>query len=322
MTELFWAGFGGMLNALAVVFIIIFGAGFLVRKKIVTDEHIDSLSKLTVTVLMPCMIFSNTLSEFKPQELPQWWLLPLVGIVMSLIGVGISVLFFADNLKKHRNMIAVASMQNAGYLVLPIGQVVYPEQFKEFALITFLFILGYNPLLWTLGKHLATATHEKVKINFKMLISPPAVTNISTLIIVLLGLAPYFPKVFIDSAEMLGKATVPSANFVLGATLGTISLRKFPDFLDILRVTAIRYLIIPIATIAVLYWLRLWETQPLLADFFVIQSAAAPATAIMLQVRAYGGEQQKVGSMMLWAYLICLVALPFWIAIWHTIIKM
>lgn len=308
-----------MFDALAIVFLVIIAAGLMVRKNIITDSHIESLSKVTVTVLMPAMIFSNIMTSFKPAEMPSWWLLPLLGIGTSLVGILLATVLFADNLKKHRNMIAVSVMQNAGYLVLPIGQVVYPERFQEFALITFLFILGYNPLLWTLGKYLSTSTEVKVKITVRSLITPPAVANILSLIFVLVGLKPFFPKIVIESADMLGKAAVPIAIFVLGATLGTVSLRSFPSFADIIRVTAIRYLIIPAATVAVLYYIQLWKTQPLLADFFVIQSAAAPATAIMLQVRAYGGEQQKVGSMMLLAYIVCLLALPLWIAFWHFI---
>ncbi len=319
MSQIFWSGFWSMFDALAVVFIVIIAAGLLVRKNIVTDLHIESLSKITVVVLMPAMIFSNTLISFKPEELPAWWLLPLLGIGMSLGGMAIALLLFADNIKKHRSMIAVSSLQNAGYLVLPIGQVVYPEHFQEFALITFLFILGYNPLLWSLGKYLSTSSEVKVKITARSFITAPAIANVLSLLVVLLGLKPYFPKPFIDSADLLGKATVPIAIFVLGATLGSVSLRKFPSFIDILRVTSIRYMFIPAATVAVLYAIGLGKTHPLLADFFVIQSAAAPATAIMLQVRAYGGDRQKTGSMMLLSYVFCLVALPFWIALWHII---
>ncbi|MCK5908130.1 MAG: hypothetical protein KAG37_11080, partial [Flavobacteriales bacterium] len=69
-----------------------------------------------------------------------------------------------------------------------------------------------------------------------------------------------------------------------------------------------------------LFYFNIGESHPLLADFFVIQAAAAPATGLIIQVRAYGGNVQNVAGMMIVTYIVCLIAMPFWIAIWHTII--
>lgn len=309
-----------MAEALARVFIIILVAGLLVRKRIVTQKDINSLSKITVIILLPSLVFSNTLQHFSTATLPYWWMLPLLGIAMSSVGVLFASGVFAFDFHKQRNMIALSSMQNAGYLVLPIGQVIYPEHFTEFALITFLFILGYNPILWTLGKYFATSSDEKIKFSYKTLITPPAVANILSLIIVLLGWQKFFPDVFVGSVDLIGRAAVPIATFVLGATLGTVSLKKFPKLADILRVVFVKYLLLPITTIFILYYFKIGETYPLLADFFVIQAAAAPATGLILQVRTYGGDIQKVAGMMFLTYVVCLLALPFWIALWHILV--
>ena len=309
-----------MSEALARIFIIIIVAGLLVRKKVITQEHISALSKVTVIVLLPSLVFSNTVKHFNPDALPYWWALPLLGILMSLTGVLFASGVFFTDFRKKRNLIAVSSMQNAGYLVLPIGQVVYPEHFTEFALITFLFILGYNPLLWTLGKYLATSSVKKIEFHFKDLITPPAVANVISLILALLGLQNIFPDIIIDSIDLTGQAAVPIATFVLGATLGSVSLKKFPNVFDTLRVVLVKYLMLPAVTIFILYYFNLGKTHPLLSDFFVIQAAAAPATGLILQVRTYGGDTDKVAGMMLITYLVCLFALPFWIALWHSII--
>ena len=309
-----------MAEALARVFIIILVAGILVRKKIITQEHINALSKVTVIVLLPSLVFSNTLQHFSTETLPYWWVLPLMGIAMSLVGVLFASGVFAVDFRKQRNMIAVSSMQNAGYLVLPVGQIVYPERFIEFSLITFLFILGYNPLLWSLGKYLSTSDDKKVKIHLKDMITPPAVANILSLVLVLLGWQKIFPDIFVDSVDLIGQAAVPIATFVLGATLGTVSLRKFPKLVNIIRVVFVKYIMLPVVTIFILKYFDIGKNYPLLADFFVIQAAAAPATGLILQVRTYGGDVQKVAGMMLITYVVCLLALPFWIALWHTLV--
>ena len=320
MNDIFFSSFMSMGGALARIFIIIIIAGLLVRKDVISQIQIDALSKITVIVLLPSLVFSNTLQHFNPESLPYWWTLPILGVVMSLTGVIIASGVFAIDFKKKKNYIAISSMQNAGYLVLPIGQVVYPDHFAEFALFSFLFILGYNPVLWTLGKYLATSTELKIEFNYKTLLTPPAVANVTSLILVLLGWQNIFPKAFVSSVDLLGQAAVPIATFILGATLGSVSLRKFPHIFDIVRVILVKYILLPLTTILILFYFNIGETHPLLADFFVIQAAAAPATGLIIQVRAYGGNVQNVAGMMIVTYIVCLVAMPFWIAIWHTII--
>lgn len=320
INDIFFSSFLSMGEALARIFIIIIFAGVLVRKNIVSQVQIDALSKITVIVLLPSLVFSNTIQHFNPDSFPIWWVLPIAGAVMSLVGVLLASGVFAIDFKKNRNLIAVSSMQNAGYLVLPIGQVLYPDNFGQFALFSFLLILGYNPILWTLGKYLATSTDAKMEFSYKTLITPPAVANIVALIIVLLGLQNIFPKAVVSSVDLLGQAAVPIATFILGATLGSVSLRKFPRIIDTIRVVLVKYALLPIVTIFILHYFNIGESHPLLADFFVIQAAAAPGTALIIQVRAYGGDVQKVAGMMIVTYVICLVAMPFWIAMWHIII--
>ncbi len=320
MDALFTAGFLSMLQALLRIFIIIVFAGFLVRKHIVDKKQIDALSRLTVIVLLPSLVFSHTLKYFDPQQLSYWWLLPILGVGMSFLGLLLAGTIFFPNPSKHKNLLAVASMQNAGYLVLPIGKMLYPDNFTAFSLLTFLFILGYNPILWTLGKHLVTSTEtQDTSFDFKRIITPPAVANIISLLLVLSGWQHIFPNMLVDSVDFLGQAAIPVATFVLGATLGNISFKKLPSLAEIIKVLSVKYLLLPAVVLYVLWLFDIGKTAPLLSDFLIIQAAAAPATGLILQVRAYGGDRQKVGAMMLIAYIFCLLALPFWIALWHSL---
>ena len=134
ISDTFISSFMSMSEALIRIFFIIIIAGVLVRKKVISQENINSLSKITVIVLLPSLVFSNILQHFDPSVLTYWWVLPILGILMSLVGVLFASGVFIANFKDKKNLIAVSSMQNAGYLVLPIGQVLYPNNFEEFAL--------------------------------------------------------------------------------------------------------------------------------------------------------------------------------------------
>jgi len=309
----------GMLNAVAKIVMIAVIAGLLVRKKIILQEHIKGLSEITVMVLLPALILSKTLTTFKPSETVGWWILPLIGISVPLTGILFSKLIFYKRPQEQKNILAIASFPNSAYLVLPIGQVIFPMQFDQFALYNFLFIIGYNPILWSIGKYYATLTSDNYTFRIKELITPPLLANLASVSIVLIGIQGYIPDLILEPIGLIGSATVPMATFILGATLGGISLKIWPKRSDILKVILIRYILVPALMVGVLYYFNVQHYSALLATFLVIEATAAPATNLIVMVRKYGGDIQQVGSMLLICYFLAIIIMPFWVAFWDMI---
>ena len=316
MVDTFFSSFMVMLDAVGRIFLIIIVAGLLVRKNIITQEQVKSLSTITVNILLPCMLFANINENFHPDTFQGWWLLPLSCIAMIGLGIVLSYLFFLKSYHQKQNLFPLAGMQNAVYLVLPIGRFMYVDQFNDYVVYNFLFIIGFTPMVWSLGKVLVTGKSFK-SIQFSDFITPPLVASLGAVVMVLLKLNLFIPSLVHDSVSLVGEATIPVSNIVLGATLGGISLKVWPRISDLFKITFIKFVLIPLATIVVLHLIGLKQSNPLLANLLVIESAAAPATALILQVRSYGGDQQTIGSMMLISYALCLFAIPFWIAVWH-----
>ncbi|MBN2806941.1 MAG: AEC family transporter [Prolixibacteraceae bacterium] len=316
MYEIFSEAFSTMLGAVGRIFLVIVAAGFLVRRKILLEEHVTALSWVTVNVLLPCMMFSKISANFQADTLSFWWFIPLTSAAMIFAGVAFGYLFYLRRYREKQFLIPLASMQNAVYLVLPIGLFMYPDQFDEFATYNFLFLIGFTVVVWSLGKVLITGASFR-KIGYKDFVTPPLVASTGTLLLVLLGLHRFVPAMVMDAVDLVGDATIPVSNLVLGATLGGISFKVLPKIADVVKLTVIKYMLLPLTVILVLHSIGLKDTRPLLADMLVIESAAAPATALILQVRAYGGDRQTIGSNMIVSYAICLLAIPFWIAVWQ-----
>jgi len=135
------------------------------------------------------------------------------------------------------------------------------------------------------------------------------------------GLDRFIPRTVLESVELVGQGAVPVATVVLGAMLGGMSLRIRGYGLDILRVLVVKYGFLPTLTIAALSLSGIGAANPLLARFLVLEAAAAPAANLILQVRAYGGDEQKVGTVMLVSYLLCIVSLPVWLAAWELVAR-
>lgn len=316
---IFYNSFIGMFTAIIKIFIVAVIGGILVRKKIISEEQIKGLSDITVKVLLPALIFSNIISTFDPSKIDNWWILPIVGIFAPIIFMAITAFFYFPNIKKNLYKLPIASYQNAGYLVLPIGQLLFPDNFEKFALYVFLLILGFNTSLWSIGKLLITQTEEDKKIKINDLITPPLIANIVALIFVFIKINNYIPVVITDPIKMLGSATIPIATFILGATLGTVSLKLLPKFSDILKISLVKFILIPSIVVFILLSTSIAKQNPLMSDFLVIEASAAPASNLIIMVKKYGGNAQNIGSLMLILYFLAIFIMPFWIALWKFI---
>ena len=306
------------LLAILKIFLVIFLAGFLVRRKVLTDDMVTALTKATIVLFLPCLILDKILTSLSPAEFPLWWTLPLISIVMAMAGLALATAVFFRELPEKRSMLAVASMQNAGYLILPIGAALYPADFDEFALYVSLFIVGFNPILWSIGKLLATNGGPRGA-EWRGMLNPPLVACLSAIALVLTGVSRLIPTPVLETIELVGQGAVPVATVVLGAMLGGMTLRLRPHLWDAARAMTVKFGLLPALTVAVLSITEIGTTNPLLARFLVLQAASAPAVGLILQVRAYGGDEQKVGTVMLLSYILCVVGLPMWLAIWEMV---
>ena len=304
--------------ALIQVLLIAMAGAVLVRKQIFKSSDVKGLTLIVVNVLLPSMIFSKIVHSLDPQTFPLWWVLPLVGIGLILVGILFAVLFFLRDLTDKRSLLPIASMQNAGYLALPLGQAIYPEQFDLYALYTFLIIMGLNPILWSVGKFLSTGG-QLLEFSWKQFITPPFIANLLGITFVLSGLHHYIPKIVYNAIELTGTATVPIANFILGAVLGAISLKVWPSFGDTIRVLGVKFLIIPLVAVLIMLALHVRQSNALMSDVILIQAVSPPAIAILIQIKNYGGDSQRSGSMMLISYLACIIVIPLWMAFWSVI---
>ncbi len=306
-------------KAVLAIFLVAIASGILVRRNIIKQPDIQSLSHITVVILLPCLFFSKIISSFNPSSFIYWWLLPLVAFAIISLALGLAYLFFYKKRKQKKAIMAVASFMNANYMVLPIATMLYTTELNEFLTYCFLFILGVSTALWSVAKHMVTAS-ENEQISFKEMLNPPLIVSLGSILLVLIGAAPYIPSVIMIPVDFIGQAAIPIATIVLGATLGSVSIRKLPPLADAVKVVGIKLFLVPAIIILLLYKTQWLANYPLIADLLVLQASVAPATLLIVQVRKYGGNAQEVGSMMLINYAVCIFTIPAWLTFWRMLI--
>ena len=314
---IFINSFGSLFQSVMMIFLIAFVAGMMVRKKILNSSHIKGLSIVTINILLPSLIFSKILENLQPSEFPIWWMIPLIAMATTGIGFSLAWLVWRKHLPAKRNLLPLSALMNAVYFTLPIGMVIYPDKFDEFALYVSLYVLGISPLIWTFGKLLIT-NQNKQKNDWKGLLTPPLLANFIGLAVVLTNARDYVPSFISDGVSMLGNATVPVATLILGATLGALPWKFKPIIGDLAWVVVIKMIAVPAIVFMALYHSSLAANYPLLSKLLILEAAAPPATALIIQIRRYGGDQEKAGTIILFSYFACLLLIPFWLALWTS----
>ena len=313
--NIFLSSFSSLFQSVMMIFVIAFVAGILIRKKVVSQEHIRGLSIITINILLPSLIFSKITGNLEPSEFRIWWIVPLIAMGTTGIGLALAWIVFGRQLPEKRNLLPLSSLMNAAYLILPIGQVIYPGEFDTFALYVSLYVLGISPILWSVGKFFITPRQDG-KYRLKELMTPPLWANIIGLLFVLTGLRNIIPHFLSDSIALMGDATVPIATLILGATLGTLPWKFMPVIKDLSWVVIIKLIAVPGIVFLLLRGSALQHDYPLLSNLLILEASSPAATGLIIQIRRYGGDQDKAATIMLFSYMACLFFIPFWLALW------
>lgn len=295
---------------------LIAGAGFfLVKKKILSQEDIRAISRGVVCFFLPCLIFAKITQGFDP-SMESWWKFPLSAVFVFAAGL-ITMMIVFRGLPRLKELIPLSVLQNAGYLVLPIGQSLLPDRYDEFAVYTFLFIMVQSPLLWSVGPYCIAS--EKHGTGWKRIINPPFVAILVSLALVFSGLNTSIPGVINHTATLAGDAAVPMSIFILGGGLGMLRWAR-PANLGGLCLAAVNKLVLVavffMPAVSVLGWVG---TNEVFEKMLLLQCCMPPAVGLMIQAKNYDGDQQRISAGLLIAYVCSLLTIPLVISVWAAV---
>jgi predicted permease len=120
-----------------------------------------------------------------------------------------------------------------------------------------------------------------------------------------------------DAIQLLGSAAVPLSMVILGGTLATTPFRLKANWQLVTRSFVTKLILMPAATLGILIALDLPPELSMLGLFWVLQSAYPQASNLILQIRTYGGDRERVCAVLVVCYLGSLVTLPLWVGFWQ-----
>lgn len=207
---------------IVVVIFLMIAIGYLFQLKGWFGANAQTvLSRLTLRIGMPALIFSNILTNYTRAMLLEGaysLLVPLVVILgMYLLSAPLSRWL---RIPKERTGVfrALFSFGNSVFIGMPICLAIFGE--SSVTIVLFYYLV--NTLLWWLigAPNVARDGGKDMRSPLKRLASPPLISCLVSVLLVLIGFRP--PALLLTAAGYLGGMVTPLSMLFIGATLCTM----------------------------------------------------------------------------------------------------
>ncbi|MCB1127590.1 MAG: AEC family transporter [Verrucomicrobiae bacterium] len=302
---------GTVLNAVVPVFLIV-GGGFVMRRLDWLNAAADaSLLRLTINVLIPCLIFDSLLGNQALTHAGNVILPPLVGFLT--VGLGIAVArgcsrWIPDAGGGSRRTFAFCTaMYNYGYIPIPLAMGLFD---RETVGVLFVHNLGVEVALWVFGLMLLAGAG--LRTSGRRLLNAPLLTIASTLLLNLILPRDQFPTAVLNAAHLVGQCAIPVGMILIGATVAdhVAGFHSAGGARTMALGSLLRLAVLPVLFLLVARWL---PCSVELKRVILIQAAMPAAVFPIVMVRHYGGDPATALQVVMSTSILSLVTIPLWL---------
>lgn len=303
--------FSTVLLAVLPVFAIML-AGVLMRKvNWLTEEADQSLLRITVNVLAPCLIFSSILQNDALRNPSNIILPPLVGFGTVgfglLVGLGLKGFSGLRDRKSLATFALCVGLYNYGYIALPMANSLFD---RETVGVLFVHNLGVEIALWTVCLMTLSGTGG----GWKKILNPPVLAVLLTLPLNFLQGDRWIPDFILVTIQMLGQCAIPMGIVLIGATMAD-HLHEFHSRAGWRVMFASCLLRVGIMPVFFLLLAKYLPCSVELKRVIVLQSAMPTAVFSILVARHYGGDAPTALRAVVATSIVGLITIPVWIRV-------
>ena len=283
--------------------------GFVVAKTGYIDIKIkDSISKLIVNLVLPCLIISSiSKEELKPELLADLGMVLVMTVFCIAIMFGIGalsakILKLPDSTATiHKLLSCTGNIIFVGY---PIIVAMYGEMGFFYAII---YWLVNDLFLWTVG--VLMLTKSKPEINkgglLKRLTNPNTISFAVAILMFIFGIK--LPPIVNSAVSGIGSLTIPLSMIFVGMVLATVDVKKTVKKWYILILAPLKLIVIPILFIQLFKFIGIKE---MLIGVVVLEAAMPAQTVLTILSNEYGEDCDYAATGMFITTLASLATLP------------
>ena len=300
-----------VLQAVIPVFAIA-AVGLLIRKlNWLTEEADQSLVRVTVNLLVPCLILDSALGNEALSHAGNLLLAPATGIAAVMVGVVVA--YFARPLhgisdgRQRRTFAAAVGMPNYGYVPLPLVLMLFD---KQTAGVLFLHVVGVEVAMWTVG--VLVISGSSTGLDWRKLVNGPLIAIVLALLLNALGLHSRIPGVVSTTMHWLGQCSIPMALILIGAIMAD-HLKEFHSAHGWRVISSSVLLRLGVLPLLFLLAARYLPVTLELKRVLVIEAAMPAAVFPIVLSKHYGGDPPTAMRVVLGTTVVGLITIPLWI---------
>lgn len=308
-----------ILSIIVSVFLVV-GAGMAMRRLgWLTAEADQSLLKLVIRVLIPCLIFRVVVDNPSLRHPENLILPPLLGFGLCAAGVlaALAVARLGPRLtglhsgRQRRTFAACVGIFNYGFVPIPLIERMFDDSTLG---VLFVHNVGVELAIWTVG--LLVLTGSMGRDWWRRVLNPPSIAIVVAIGLNLLGGRALVPAPAMEAVTLLSHAAIPTALLLVGATIAD-ELRPGPNGFTtgqsakiIAWSLGLRLLLLPAGFVALALLL---PTGIELKRVLVIEAGQASAVFPIVMARHYHGHPGTAMRVVLSTSLASLATMPVWI---------
>ncbi|MBI5387105.1 MAG: AEC family transporter [Verrucomicrobia bacterium] len=302
-----------VLGAVLPVFSIM-GAGFLLRRlDWLTEEADQSLMRVTINGLIPCLIIDSVISNVALRQPRTVVLAPLVGFVTVVAGIGLG--WLSRRLVGIREPAAgrtfayCLGIYNYCYVPLPLAILLFTHR-PETVGVLFVHNVGVEIAFWTLGLMLLSGASARQ--GWKKAINAPVISILAGLALNYTRGSDWVPAFVLTAAHVLGQCAFPMGLLLIGAVVSD-ELSRFRSASGWRVMAGACLLRLGLLPLLFLLLARHLPCSPELKSVIVLQAAMPAAVFPIVVSKHYGGDINTALRVVLGTSVLGLVTIPFWI---------
>ncbi len=307
------------------IFFMLMIPGIILKKcKLSTDGLGKGLSNLVLYIAQPALIFLAYVRPYDSSVLKNIIWVFVFSIVAHLIFTAVTFASFKKAPDSARRMLRFATIfSNAAFLGIPlIMEVIGPSA----AIYASIYNITFNGFLWTLGVFICTNNRdvdgdgtddaEKLKKKggasiTKAMLHPTMLAAALGLCFFFLPIDGYIPEFLTESLTKLQNLVAPLSMIVLGLRLADIDLHGFFKDKQLYVFIALRHLILPAATFAVMRVMQIFITiDSVVVESVLIMASAPAATSATMFAEKYDCDAAYVSKVVAVSTILSLATMP------------
>lgn len=300
-------------NFLAAGQVLILGcAGFyILRRGIMGECCLRTVSNLVIEVSLPCFMFTNIITNFHTVRGEIWYAFPFTCLAIFVLAAAsaAAAVKLDKTITSKREFIAMTAFQNSGFLPIILADVLLPkESAAKVFIYTFLFLLFYNPVVFSISDAMFSGK-PGWKLDKKSFFNAANTATAAALIIALLNGGRFVPDIIFKPMKMIGDTTIPLAMIVVGGiVMVNHTSRTKLRYGFIAKLAALKLIFLPLAVFAIL---APFAISPEVRFFLVLEAMMPPGAILPLFANRAGGDYQLVGEALFATTILSLITIPF-----------